>query len=336
MKPILYTLSSLLLALPAQAQEETTTNNWYDDFDLAVAAAKDQGKDLLVDFTGSDWCGWCIRLDEEVFEHEAFLTPAMDKFVLVKLDFPQGEEAKAKVPNPERNDELNQEYAVQGFPTILLMDAAGEVYAQTGYQEGGPEAYITHMKEISEVGKKSLARAKRLVTAFDSAENDEAKVMIIERAIQALARMESGSVGTSTIGGVVRHGLTMGGEDLAMSSLMALLDAGIMDDEIKGFAKKMDPKNEQGILEKIVQAQCAAVGSLEDVKGAVEAILELDTLGGPKDRSIAAELYTNGAFWAHRFTEQPDVAKKFAQKAKLLADKEDARLQGMLDEILNG
>src|SRR5262245_14207111 len=81
-------------------------SQWFADYDLAQKEAEKTGKDLLVDFTGSDWCGWCIRLHGEVFEHEAFDRGVEKDFVLVALDFPHAKEVKAKVPNPERNAEL--------------------------------------------------------------------------------------------------------------------------------------------------------------------------------------------------------------------------------------
>ena len=118
---------------------------WTTDFAQALKDAKKDKKLLLVDFTGSDWCGWCIRLDNEVFSKEEFAKYAEKNLVLVKIDFPkrkaQSSEEKA------RNNKLAQKYGVQGLPTILLMDADEKVILQTGYQPGGPEAYIKHLED---------------------------------------------------------------------------------------------------------------------------------------------------------------------------------------------
>jgi thiol:disulfide interchange protein len=65
---------------------------WVTDWEAAKAQAKKEGKDLLVDFTGSDWCGWCIKLHEEVFSHAEFSGPATELFVFVELDFPRQKE----------------------------------------------------------------------------------------------------------------------------------------------------------------------------------------------------------------------------------------------------
>lgn len=121
-------------------------DGWKDDFDAAVKAANESGKHVLVDFTGSDWCGWCIRLTDEVFSKSAFKEFAEDKLILVKVDFPRGKEVPAEVM--ERNRELAQEYGVRGFPTIILLDSEGKEVARTGYRRGGAEAYVKHLEDL--------------------------------------------------------------------------------------------------------------------------------------------------------------------------------------------
>jgi len=150
----LATLALALLAILPAAAAPT----WLTDLDEAKKVAAKEKKDILVDFTGSDWCGWCIKLKKEVFDLPAF-EAATKKFVLVELDFPnkkpQSDELKAK------NRAAQQKYGITGFPTILLMDAQGEVYARTGYQAGGAEKYVAHLQELTKQntpeGKKALA-----------------------------------------------------------------------------------------------------------------------------------------------------------------------------------
>ena len=81
-------LASLLLALTVSLST-AAGEGWMTDFEAAKQKAAAENKDLLVDFTGSDWCGWCIKLVDEVFKHDAFKQGAADNFVLVELDFPQ-------------------------------------------------------------------------------------------------------------------------------------------------------------------------------------------------------------------------------------------------------
>lgn len=124
---------------------------WIQDFTKAKAQAKAEQKHLLIDFTGSDWCGWCIKLDQEVFAHAPFQTGAPKDFVLVKLDYPR-DESLVTAEIRAQNEKLQQEYEIRGYPTILLTDAEGRPYAQTGYQAGGPEKYMEMLAEMKKRG----------------------------------------------------------------------------------------------------------------------------------------------------------------------------------------
>jgi len=160
---------------------------WTTDFSSAKKQAAEQKKDLLIDFTGSDWCGWCIKLNDEVFKHDAFKAGVKDSFLLVELDFPK-DKSKLSAEAQKQNEELSKKYAVQGFPTILLTDADGRPYAATGYQKGGPEKYVAHLNELR--GQKTrrdeafaaaekaqgIEKAKALVAALDAMKLDEAAV----------------------------------------------------------------------------------------------------------------------------------------------------------------
>ncbi len=148
-----------LAALPALAAPK-----WFTDLDEAKAVAAKENKPLLVDFTGSDWCGFCIKLHAEVFDKPEFEEFAKG-YVLVELDFPnkkpQPPEEKAK------NKALQAKFGVSGFPTVLLLDAkTGEAYGrQSGYGPGtGPKAYLEKLSAFknTEEGRAALgAEAKK-------------------------------------------------------------------------------------------------------------------------------------------------------------------------------
>lgn len=121
-------------------------DGWMTDFPAAQAQAKAEGKPLLLDFTGSDWCGWCIRLDREVFSQAAFKEFAASELVLVELDFPRGKKQSAEVR--AQNEALAAKYGIEGFPTLILLSPAGGVVGRTGYREGGAEAYVEHLKAL--------------------------------------------------------------------------------------------------------------------------------------------------------------------------------------------
>jgi thiol-disulfide isomerase/thioredoxin len=119
---------------------------WMTDFDAAKKKAAAEGKDLFINFTGSDWCGWCIRLDKEVFSQKLFVYEAQKRFVFVYLDFPKN--IKQSDALKAQNEKLAQVYGVEGFPTIVLATADGRPYAKTGYEEGGPLVYLRHLAEL--------------------------------------------------------------------------------------------------------------------------------------------------------------------------------------------
>lgn len=125
---------------------EVAELEWLTDFEEAKTLAAEKGLPILADFTGSDWCGFCIRLKDEVFETEPFGSYAAENLVLLQLDFPM----RKKLPEAlqAQNEELRVHFGVRGFPTIVLMDAEGEELARTGYRRGGPGPYIEHLKEL--------------------------------------------------------------------------------------------------------------------------------------------------------------------------------------------
>ena len=130
----------------------STPAGWTDDFDAAKARAKSEGKLLLVDFSGSDGCGWCKKLDKEVFAEPEFLAGVTNDYVLVMVDSPSNKSLlseKAKEQNPK----LVRKYKVSGFPTVLIMDSDGEVVEKAGYRRGGPRPYVEYLQGV----KKSAA-----------------------------------------------------------------------------------------------------------------------------------------------------------------------------------
>ena len=135
-----------LLALLGLYASLNAGEAWMTDFAAAKIKATAEQKPLLLDFTGSNWCGWCIKLDKEVFSQKAFKEFAADNLVLVELDFPRGKEQSEDLK--AQNMALAEKYGIRGFPTILLLTPEGELIEKTGYLRGGPEAYIAHIKQI--------------------------------------------------------------------------------------------------------------------------------------------------------------------------------------------
>lgn len=124
---------------------------WLDNFEKAKIQAAKQQVPILVNFSGSDWCGWCKRLDKEVFSEEAFKKYAKENLVLFVADFPRYKSLPDEIS--KQNKYLANEYGIQGFPTILLVDQDGKLIARTGYRPGGPKDYIQHLKGLIEKDK---------------------------------------------------------------------------------------------------------------------------------------------------------------------------------------
>lgn len=137
---------SLLGLLGLSVSLSAAGDAWMTDFKAAQAKASAEQKPMLLDFTGSDWCGWCIKLDKEVFSRDAFRDYAADSLVLVELDFPRGKPQTDEVK--AQNEALAEKYGIRGFPTIVLLSPEGELIDKTGYQPGGAAAYVEHIKGI--------------------------------------------------------------------------------------------------------------------------------------------------------------------------------------------
>ena len=119
---------------------------WLTSFEAAKAAARAERKVILVNFTGSDWCPWCVRLHDEVFSQRAFLDYASRHLILLTVDFPR---KKRMTPAQKKeNNALAQKYNIEGFPTILLLAPDGRVIARTGYRKGGAVAYVDHLRAL--------------------------------------------------------------------------------------------------------------------------------------------------------------------------------------------
>lgn len=149
---------------------------WTMDLDAAKALAAETGLPLLLNFTGSDWCGWCRLMDRQVFSQEAWKTYAKEKFLLVWLDFPQN---KALVPEAfaERNNRLLQEYEIGGFPTYILLDPDGQTrLGQAGAsRDVNPERFIAALEDVLRASDKAIAALKETLTDEQKTALDEAK-----------------------------------------------------------------------------------------------------------------------------------------------------------------
>lgn len=151
MKKILLIAFLTLTSMSMQAQEELT---WHTDMSKATDISIKENKPMFLFFTGSDWCGWCIRLQKEVFKTQEFVNWAKESVILVELDFPR------RMPQDEttkmQNAQLQQQLQVRGYPTVWFVGAAKTAESKvnltalgsTGYVAGGPQAWLDGANQI--------------------------------------------------------------------------------------------------------------------------------------------------------------------------------------------
>jgi thioredoxin-related protein len=128
------------------APPTTSKPGWITSYDQGQQEAQVSHKLMLLDFTGSDWCGWCKLLDKEVFSQPQFKEYASKNLVLVEVDFPRRKRLADDLRT--QNVQLMNRYQIQGFPTIVLINGNGEKVGELGYIEGGPAAFIAELERF--------------------------------------------------------------------------------------------------------------------------------------------------------------------------------------------
>ena len=139
MKKILIILNLFLFSVSAD-------QIWITDFDSALKKAKENDKYLLIEFSGSDWCPPCIRLNDEVFETSEWKIWAKENVVSVLIDFPRsGQSSEEK----KKNELVAKNLNITHFPTIVILSKDNKEMFRTGYKSGGPKKYISHLENLA-------------------------------------------------------------------------------------------------------------------------------------------------------------------------------------------
>jgi thioredoxin-related protein len=157
---------------------------WNTSLEDAAKKASNSNKDILIDFTGSDWCVWCQKLSQEVFETEKWKNEAPKKYVLVVVDFPQYKTLSAD--QKKYNFSLQKKFNIKGYPTILILDSKGKLYAKTGYVEGGADNYLKHLDELA-LRKKEI---KESGDKINNSKNNDEKIQLTADLIEKLTVWE--------------------------------------------------------------------------------------------------------------------------------------------------
>ncbi len=142
MKKIVVCLLAGLAVFSAAAEEL----QWVTDLPKAEAKAKSENKLVIMDFTGSDWCPWCIKLDKEVFSTPEFIKYAEKNVVPVQVDFPNHKQQPEALK--QANQELQKKYKIEGYPTVVVLDSKGNKVGELGYEPGGPKPFIERLEKL--------------------------------------------------------------------------------------------------------------------------------------------------------------------------------------------
>lgn len=303
-KNILYTTGLVAAVAPAFAALE-----WSTDLDAATARAATEGKAVLVDFTGSDWCGFCIRLKKNVLDKPEFEAFAKDKFLFVEVDVPRniakiGEELYAK------NQQLCEKFKIQGFPTIMVLTP--EQYIVGGFS-GGDNLESSKVKLT-----KALANAEKVKAAQKLQGTEKAKLLaevhnsldyslkgsntvmvkaIAEADVDNVTGMKDQAKADAQMDDLMNKlNATQGNAELALS----IIDKAIETAYPANRHEMMGIKSE--ILVAIVNQKLGEAKTVEDVKAAHSIMQEALNLLPEDTRKVI----------------QPRVDKEFADPAALL------------------
>lgn len=117
--------------------------NWLTDFEQAKRIAIEQNKNIIIVFSGSDWCAPCIKLDKNIWQSESFKNEAAKDWVLIKANFPRKKANELSKEQTEHNRKLADKYNIEGsFPLVVILDKNGKLLGKMGFKNVSPEEYI--------------------------------------------------------------------------------------------------------------------------------------------------------------------------------------------------
>ena len=277
---------------------QLTFDDWLQDFDQAKQQAGQQGKDILVLFDGSDWCGYSMRMADEVFFDRRFAEQIAGQYVLVFLDFPRTQGGKAKVQDAERNASWAERFGIKGFPTIIVTDDQGLPFGRTGYVEGGFHGFAQQLGSLQNIRDQRNSLLARV-----DVETGKAKLQSTQQALALISALNF--------------------ETFYVDMFRKWYEV----------SQEADPRNEAGQQEVFFETWWrASLAEIEedDAQGLAARVQEVSAWGQEHafvDRELAGRLYLQAA-WLSR--KQPDVAKQLAEKGLSFEPREE-NVRGLLN-----
>lgn len=130
---------------------DLTAQMWSADYATAQQTAAQEGKRIVLVFSGSDWCAPCIKLDREIWQDTSFQRAAAADFVFYRADFPRKKEHQLSEAVAQQNAQLADRYNARGaFPLVVVLDAEGNLLGQTGYQKITPTDYLAILEGFAQ------------------------------------------------------------------------------------------------------------------------------------------------------------------------------------------
>jgi thioredoxin-related protein len=292
------TAAILSLTVAAQAAE-----GWVLDFEKAKAQAAKEGKSILMEFTGSDWCPPCISLQKNVLSKDVFKTEMPKSFVLLKLDSPR-DKSKQTPEEIEQYNTLSAKYGIRGVPTIFLADAKGRPYYESvGYSGDPADKYVANLKEqLGTLAKRNAAFAK----AEKTSGSEKAKLLA-----EGLSLVDD-EMALKTYGDVV--------------SQIIELDA---DNEAGLKAKFAGLKNSVGFKAELEATMRGNSSKPEDTLAAIDKLIAEKK---PTGAALQEAIFYKGSI---HFQTDKAKAKEFLLEAQKLAPKSETgkRIDGILERF---
>jgi len=136
-------MRKLLLLFALAISNFAISQDWNYNFEEAKKLAAEQNKNIVIVFSGSDWCAPCIKLDKNIWQSEAFKKEAGDNWIIVKADFPRKRANTLSKEQTEHNRKLAEKFNLEGsFPLVVVLDKTGKVLGKMGFKNVSPEEYI--------------------------------------------------------------------------------------------------------------------------------------------------------------------------------------------------
>ena len=125
------------------------SQEWKTNFEVAKIEATNQNKNILLVFSGSDWCGPCIKLDRDIWKSACFMEFAKNNLILERADFPKKKQNQLTPEIKELNQSLAEKYNKDGmFPLVVVVNKNGKVLGKTGYKNVSPQEYVNILKSF--------------------------------------------------------------------------------------------------------------------------------------------------------------------------------------------